>query len=91
MNEPLNPQPHEPEPTPEQIARARMNAPYPRRFFTGKEVQDTLRALEAEKTRNPAFGPAELKPFLERYHALQPTHYRLADGTVVTFMPDEPS
>jgi hypothetical protein len=85
------PEPQSLEPTPEQIARARMNAPYPRCFVTSEEVQDTLRALEAEKARNPAFGSTELKPFLARYRAARPVHYRLADGTVVTFMPCEPS
>jgi hypothetical protein len=93
MNEPTSQQsePQGPEPTPEEIARARMNRPYPRLFVTSEEVQNMLRALEAEKARNPAFGPAELKPFLHRYRAARPTHYRLADGTVGTFMPDEPS
>jgi hypothetical protein len=48
-----------------------------------------LRAPEAERARNPAFGPDELKLFLERFRASQPAHYRLADRSVVVFMPDE--
>ena len=89
MNDPVPP--GEPEPTPEQIARAWRNAPYPRRFFTGADVQDMFRALEAEKASNPAFGPADLKPFLDRYRRTRPGRFQLADGSVLTFMPEEPA
>ncbi|HEY1190989.1 MAG TPA: hypothetical protein VGE74_25375 [Gemmata sp.] len=95
MNEAITPppEPQKQEATAEEIAvaQARMNQPYPRRFFTSEDRREMLRALEAEKGRNPTFGPDALSAFLARHRATRPARYRPADGSEITFMPDTPS
>ena len=66
----------EPKLTPEEIAELKRRAASPGPFFTGRQVQARLKALQEEWDRTGGFDETFMKAFLERLDAADPGHMR---------------
>jgi hypothetical protein len=65
--------------TPEQVAELKRRAASPGPWFTGKQVQARLQALQQEWDRTGGFDEAYLREFLERLDEADPGHMRPKD------------